>query len=110
VVLLGLGTFKLSRLVTKEKVLQPVREPFVEHTSTGAGSEVESEPSGSGVRRAVGELLTCPFCISVWIATVLIAAFSIAPRAARLAAAGLAAVVVADTTQYAYSAFRDKAS
>jgi hypothetical protein len=110
VVLLGLGTFKLSRLLTKEKVLQPVREPFVEESRPGAGSEVNSRPAGTGVRRAIGELLTCPFCISVWIATGLISAFAIAPRAARLVAAGLATVVVADTAQYAYSSVQGKGS
>ena len=109
VVLLGLATFKLSRLVTKEKVMAPVREPFVEQVEPGAGNEVNSTPGGRGVRRAVGELLTCPFCISVWIATVLTVAFAVVPRAARLAASGLAAVVVADTSQYAYSGLRKAA-
>lgn len=110
VMLIGAGTFKLSRLITKERVLQPVRDPFVEDTEPSEGSEVNSEPGGTGVRRAVGELLTCPFCISVWIATVLIAAFSVAPRAVRLVAAGLAAVTVADAGQYAYSGLRERTS
>ena len=106
IVLLGTATFKLSRLVTKDKVLQPVREPFVEASSPGAGSEVNCEPAGTGVRRAVGELLTCPFCLSVWIATALTIAFTVAPRAARLAAAGLASVAVADSSQYLYAGVR----
>lgn len=106
VVLLGLATFKLSRIVTKEKVLEPVREPFVESVSPGSGSEVNSRPAGTGVRRAVGELLTCPFCVSLWIATVLTVAFAVVPRAARLVASALAAVVIADTSQYAYSGLR----
>jgi hypothetical protein len=108
--LLGLATFKLSRLLTKEKVTQPIREPFVEGSEPGEGSEVNCEPAGSGVRRAVGELLTCPFCVSVWVATALTAAFAIAPRAVRLFSTGLAAVVVADSSQYAYSGLRKAAS
>lgn len=110
VLLLGLGTFKLSRLITKEKVLQPVRDPFVEEAAPGEGSELNCEPAGSGVRRAIGELLTCPFCMSVWVATALMGAFSIAPRAVRLVAGGLAAVVVADSSQYAYAGLRSRAS
>jgi hypothetical protein len=110
VVLIGLGTFKLSRLVAKEKVLEPVRAPFVAEAVPGQGSEVNSKPDGSGVRRAVGELLTCPFCVSVWIATVFIAVFAIAPRAVRFVTSGLAAVVVADTSQYAYTGIRDRTS
>jgi hypothetical protein len=109
-VLIGLGTFKLSRLVAKEKVLHPVREPFVEDVESGHGSEINSEPAGTGVRRAIGELLTCPFCISVWIATIFVAAFAVVPRAVRLITSGLAAVVVADTSQHAYSGIRGRAS
>jgi hypothetical protein len=108
--LIGLGTFKLSRLVAKEKVLQPVRAPFVEHAEPGQGTEVNSEPGGTGLRRAVGELLTCPFCVSVWIGTIFVAGFAVAPRAVRLVTAGLAALVVADASQYAYTGIRDRAS
>jgi hypothetical protein len=109
VLILGLATFRLSRLVSKDKVLQPLREPFVARTEPGEGAEVNSEPGGSGVRRAVAELLTCPFCISVWIATVLIAVFALAPRAVRLVASGLAAVVVADSAQYLHADLRRRA-
>src|SRR5688500_13510715 len=109
VLLVGLGTFKLSRLVTKEKVLQPVREPFVVETEPAEGSEVNNEPAGTGIRRALGELLTCPFCMSMWIAPVFTAAFTMAPRAARVIASGLAAVVIADASQYAYTGLRKAA-
>jgi hypothetical protein len=110
VALIGMGTFKLSRLFAKEKVLQPVRAPFVEDVEPGADSEVNCAPAGTGLRRAVGELLTCPFCISVWIATIFVAAFAVVPRAVRLVGAGLTAVVVADTSQHLYTAVRDRTS
>ena len=108
VMLLGLATFKLSRVVAKDKVMTPVREPFVEETEPGEGSEVNSKPARrGGLRSAVGELITCPFCISVWIATLLVALFSLAPRAVRLAASGLGAMVLADSGQYVYSRLRE---
>lgn len=106
VVLLGLATFKLSRLISKDKVLAPVREPFVDEATPGEGPELNSTPAKGGLRHVIGELVTCPFCISVWIATVLLAAFTMAPRAMRLAASGLGALVVADSSQYAYSRLR----
>lgn len=109
-VIIGFGTFKLSRLVAKDKVLQPVRAPFVERVEEGEGSEVNSVPGGTGLRRAVGELLTCPFCLSIWIATLFVAAFAVRPRALRLVTSGLVAVAVADASQYVYSALREKAS
>jgi hypothetical protein len=106
VVLLALATLKLSRLLTKEKVTQPLREPFVESVEPGEGSEVNCEPAGAGIRRSIGELLTCPFCLSVWIVTIMIGAFAVAPRAVRLVASGLAALVLADSGQYAFTGLR----
>jgi len=67
---------------------------------------MNSAPAGAGARRAVGELLTCPFCTSVWIATALTTTFALSPRIARLVAAALTSAVVSDISQYAYSAMR----
>jgi hypothetical protein len=103
---LGLATFKASRIITKDKVLQPVRAPFVADTTPGEGAEVNSQPARGGLRGAIGELITCPFCLSVWIATAMIGAFAFSPRATRLAATGLASIAIADSTQYAYAALR----
>jgi len=55
----------------------------------------------------VGELLTCPFCISQWIATALGGAYVVAPDATRMASATLTAVTVADVLQYAHTALQD---
>ena len=104
--LIGVAVFKLSRLVTKEKVLQPVREPFIEEVEHGAGSELNSQPARRGLRGAIGELLTCPFCISVWLSTALVTLFAVAPQAARLVASAASATAVADASQYAFARLR----
>jgi hypothetical protein len=106
---MGVAIFKLSRLVTKEKVLRPVREPFVEDVEPGAGSELNSKPARRGLKGAVGELLTCPFCISVWISTALMVLYAVAPRAARLVASAAAATAVADVSQYGFARLRSGA-
>src|SRR3954453_19477960 len=46
-ILIGLAVFRLSRLVTKDKVLQPLREPFVESEGPGTDAEVNSQPVGT---------------------------------------------------------------
>jgi hypothetical protein len=107
VVLLGAATFKLSRLLTKAKATQVVREPFVDSVAPGADGEVNAEPvRDEGVRSVVGELLTCPFCMSVWVATALVLLYVRSPRLARLVASGLAVVAVADVTQHLDAAVR----
>ena len=56
------------------------------------------------MRRAVGQLLTCPYCIGQWVAGGFTLGLVAAPRPTRLAAAMLAAVAFADTLQLAYKA------
>ena len=56
-VLLGVAAFRLGRLTSFDKVAEPLRRPFTETVldDTGAGETVE--PRGSGVQRAIGEVL-----------------------------------------------------
>jgi hypothetical protein len=51
---------------------------------------------GTGARKAVGELLTCPFCTGMWISTGLCAGLVFAPGVTRLAASGLTALTGSD--------------
>jgi len=108
VVLLGAATFKLSRLLTRAKVTAFIRAPFTRYRGPGAPAEVSEEPRGTGAQRAVGELLACPFCSAQWLATGLACGYVVNPDAARVVAAGLAAVVVSDGLQYANAALQQR--
>ena len=57
-----------------------------------------------GMRHAVGELITCPFCVSQWIATSLTVGILVAPRPTRVVASVFAAVAGSDFLQFAYAA------
>ncbi len=109
IALLSVGTFKLSRLLTKDKVTAAVRAPFTEYQAPGGPAEVEEKARGEGLRRAVGELLVCPYCIGQWIATVLLAAYIWQPRPTRTAASLMAIVTGADFIQQLWVAV-DKAA
>ena len=109
IALLSVGTFKLSRLITKDKVTAAVRAPFTEYQAPGGPAEVEEKARGEGLRRAVGELLVCPYCIGQWIATVLLAAYIWQPRLTRTAASLMAIVTGADFIQQLWVAV-DKAA
>ncbi|POX40090.1 DUF1360 domain-containing protein [Streptomyces sp. Ru72] len=109
VALLGTATFKASRLLTKDKVTSFLRAPFTRRESESTANEVMDQPRGSGVRRAVGDLLSCPFCTSAWVAAALVCSYTAAPRATRLVCAGLTAVTVSDLLQYGWSATAEAA-
>ncbi|MFB6549409.1 DUF1360 domain-containing protein [Streptomyces sp. NPDC056405] len=109
VALLGTATFKASRLLTKDKVTSFLRAPFTHRERESNANEVMDAPRGSGLRRAVGDLVSCPFCTSAWVAGGLVGTYAVAPRAARLLCAGLSAVAVSDWLQYAWSVTEQKA-
>jgi Protein of unknown function (DUF1360) len=106
--LVGTAAHKLSRVVAKDKVTSPLRAPFTELQGKGGPAELEERSRGTGLRKAVGELLICPFCLNLWV----IAAFSVgllfAPRVTRFIASLFAALTIADFLQIAYKAAEDK--
>jgi hypothetical protein len=106
VVLLSISTHKLSRLLTKSSVTSPLRAPFTRYVEPAGDGELHEEvrANGSSTRHAVGELLTCPFCMAVWAATALASGLVFAPRATRFAATVMTAVTASDFLQHAYAA------
>ncbi|RZS91744.1 uncharacterized protein DUF1360 [Motilibacter rhizosphaerae] len=103
IALLSVATFKASRVLTKGTVTSPLRAPFTRFAGTSGPSELHEEMRVDGPRRAIGELLTCPFCLSQWIATSLAAGFFVAPRQTRAVTSVLTAVAGADFLQLLYA-------
>src|SRR3954451_18178742 len=108
VVLAGIATHKVSRLIAKDKVTSFVRAPFTRFQDKSGHGELEEEPRGKGVRLATGELLVCPYCIAQWVAAAFAVGHVYAPRLNRLLAAMWAAHAVADAAQLAYAAAEDR--
>ncbi len=83
-VLLGLATFRLGRLVAYDRVMEPLRYPFARTVpdETGAGESVE--PQGKGFRQAIGQLISCPICSGTWIAAILVYGFYAFPGPTRV--------------------------
>lgn len=106
-VLLSIATHKLSRLLTKDAVTSPLRAPFTRYEEPAGDGELMESVRGHGVRHAAGELITCPFCLAVWVATGLTAGLVFAPRLTRLVCTTLTAVAVSDGLQLAYDNAKD---
>ena len=109
VALVGLSTYKLSRLLSKQTVTSPLRAPFAEYDGRAGPGEVNVRPVGTGWRRSMGELLSCPFCLDVWIASAATAALGLVPGPARLGLPAFAAVGVADLLQFVHVGLEHRA-
>ena len=85
--LLGLATFRGARMIAYDRVTEPFREPVTETVPDefDAGENVVAE--GTGVRKAFGELVSCPTCVGTWLAAALIYGMHLAPGPTRLFAA-----------------------
>ena len=92
----GIATFKLARLLSKDRVTSPVRAPFTR------GEGEEERPRGRGARYVIGELFLCPFCLAQWIGATHAMGLVFAPRVTRLIAAMMSVVAVSDFLQLAY--------
>jgi len=101
--LLGVGTHKLSRIITKDFVTSPLRAPFTSRREVEGAGEVHDEPRGNGWQRSIGELLTCPYCAGPWLATGLGALLTWRPAPTRFVLQTLAAVTVSDFLHAAYA-------
>jgi hypothetical protein len=102
--LAAVASQRLARLVTKDRVTSGLRAPFArrrpdDETLPG---EVGDSPAGTGMRLAVGQLLTCPYCTAQWAALGFVGGFTLAPRQTRLVAATLAITSAADLFQAGY--------
>jgi hypothetical protein len=104
IALITVATHKLARIMAKDSVTSPLRAPVTRFTGAAGGSEVHEEVRAAGARHAAAELIGCPFCLAVWIATGFCAGLVFAPRPTRLVATGLTTVAGADFLHLAYDA------
>jgi hypothetical protein len=100
--LVGIATHKVSRLITREKVTAPVRAPFIDKVEGSGPTEARERPAGQGLRRALGNLLTCPYCTGPWVAGALVCGLAAAPRPTRLVSSVFSAVALSDFLHQAF--------
>ena len=59
---IALATHKMSRLIAKDEVTEFIRAPFTEDPEG-------TEPKRRGLPHAVGTMITCPYCVGLWVAS-----------------------------------------
>jgi hypothetical protein len=109
IALLGVATHKVSLLVAHDAVTSPLRAPFTELQEKQSPKSVSEKPRGKGLRRSLGELLTCHFCVGQWVASFFAYGLVFAPAVTRLVASIFAIVALSDHLHQTYKALMKRA-
>lgn len=108
--LMSIATYKVSRLIAKDRITSFIRMPFTRYEGESERpGEVSEEPRGEGIQLAIGELLVCPYCLGQWVGTGLLALYLRDQRLARTVAALFAIVAGSDLLQEAWVAVDKRA-
>lgn len=101
--LLTVASHKVARMITRDRVTSVVRAPFTRFQGDAGPGEVNEAARGQGLRRAIGELLVCPYCVGMWVSAALTASLIVSPRFTRWVCTVLAAFFGSELLQLAYS-------
>lgn len=66
IVVITLATFRVTRLIVYDKITAFLREQFYDVKVVKGGMRLEKPERGA--RRTLADLLSCPWCFSVWAA------------------------------------------
>src|SRR2546421_10803688 len=102
---LSAATFALAKVIAREKIGTWVREPFVEDEPSDG-----QRPAGRGIRRAVGELVTCTRCVGAWSALGIVGLRLASPSSGRVVMNVLAVSAANDWLQAGFRALCGEAN
>ena len=63
IVLIGIATFRLGRMIAFDRIMDPLRVPFSKVVDDNSGEGKTVVPRGSGFRQAMGQWIVCPTCV-----------------------------------------------
>jgi hypothetical protein len=86
VALLDVAPHKLSLTGAQDAATRPLRTSFTEYQDKANPKSVDEKPRGGGLRRSIGGLQTCQFCLGMWVASLLTYGLVVAPHVTRLTA------------------------
>ena len=109
IVVMGIATHKISRVISKSKIGGFFRAPFTRFERPTGQGEVAEHARGTGARYAIGELLLCPYCLSQWTSAGLVGGYMVDPRVIRFISSVYTAQTIADFLQLGYYASEKRA-
>lgn len=99
-VILALASFRLTHLIVFDEITAFLRKPFftIGYEVDSAGQVISTtQYKGTGLRKWIGKLLSCHWCMGIWSGAAIVALYFYVPAAYPflliLAIAGAAAVI-----------------
>lgn len=81
--ILVLASFRITHLIVFDEIASFVRQPFisVSYEPDRTGQLVRNvQYKGTGLRRWIGTLLSCHWCVGFWVAAGIVALYSFLPE------------------------------
>jgi hypothetical protein len=104
-VLLVFATLRMGRMLAYDLIMEPLRAPFTQTVPDGTGAGDSVEPKGRGMRRALGQLISCPICAGTWSAGLLVLAMYAWPGPARILITVMGVIGAAEVLNAAVEGF-----
>jgi hypothetical protein len=108
--LTGVATHKLARIITKDEVTSFIRAPFTRYQESLGYGEVNEEVRQPGDLQVIGELLSCNYCMSAWVALGFFWGWSRFPRETRTLSGFFSVIAISDFLHVLYEERRTHAN
>lgn len=99
-VILILASFRLTHLIVYDNITWFIRDPFlmIAQVTDENGNKVQQiHIKGKGLRRWIGTLLVCHWCVGIWSALLLVTLYYLVPFSSYIilgfAVAGVASII-----------------
>lgn len=110
VIIMGLASFRLTRLIVYDKIFEFIRRPFFDELSEMSESgetEVYYVPKPKGIKNIIGEMLSCYWCFGIWATLFLLLLDWFAPAAGNILILLLAVAAVGSIIETAITRLLD---
>ena len=87
-----------------------VRAPVTELQEVKSPTNFDEKPRGNGLQKALGSLLTCQFCLGMWVTAFLSYGLVLLPRPTRFVAGMFSILTAADFLHQSYKRTINKAN
>jgi hypothetical protein len=80
--ILAFASFRLTRLIVFDKITEFFREPFfdeLEEVNEEGVIEVYYLPKKTGIKKFIGELLSCYWCTGIWASAFIVVVYYLCP-------------------------------